>query len=296
MVDIDPTSPESMRRTASGESGLSAIREKPVDNRSTWQQLREYLTTGINEDARYALGPHAAPAVKGISSLAAELTPAADTRDALVESQKTAEAVSEGKALEAGIGGLSTLASLAAMFVPGSLSGAKKVTEEAIRKSVDEPVTTAFTTAKGSTYKVGDGVTQRNKSLHEGHDPKDVGLKDQSKVTVYTDGSEKGSKRASDIASLVASDTPTQLIPVIIEGEIKGIRLVYASDYGPKKAGDMIVEMPVTTKPEVGKNPIEIFNDAGTRLHIGNPIIKVERKKGGSVIERNPYNYEPRAV
>ena len=140
MVDIDPTSPESMRRTASGESGLSAIREKPVDNRSTWQQLREYLTTGINEDARYALGPHAAPAVKGISSLAAELTPAADTRDALVESQKTAEAVSEGKALEAGIGGLSTLASLFAMALPGSLSGAKKIGREVSENIYKTPV------------------------------------------------------------------------------------------------------------------------------------------------------------
>jgi|21_taG_2_1085346.scaffolds.fasta_scaffold17861_2 hypothetical protein len=132
----DPASPEGMLRSYHGEddTGLSAIKEKPVDNRSTWQQLREYLTTGINEDARYALGPHAAPAVKGISSLAAELTPAADTRDALVESQKTAEAVSEGKALEAGIGGLSTLASLAAMFVPGSLSGAKKGTEEVTKQ------------------------------------------------------------------------------------------------------------------------------------------------------------------
>ena len=136
MVDIDPTSPESMRRTASGESGLSAIREKPVDNRSTWQQLREYLTTGIYEDALYALGPHAGRAIGGLGSLGEILGPGADVRDAVTASGETTQAVKEGDILGAGVGGLNTLASIAMMALPGSVGGVKKAS--ALRKIFDK--------------------------------------------------------------------------------------------------------------------------------------------------------------
>ena len=295
----DPASPEGMLLSYHGEddTGLSAIKEKPVDNRSTWQQLREYLTTGINEDARYALGPHAAPAVKGISSLAAELTPAADTRDALVESQKTAEAVSEGKALEAGIGGLSTLASLAAMFVPGSLSGAKKGTEEVtkqVKRYIDEPVDYTFTTGRGSTYEAfPSGRTQRDKA--SGHKDGGVGLQRESEKTIFTDGSKQGRKTASNIVGISKSEFPTQILPILSKNsEVVGIKIVHASDYGPKKAGDTIIQMPVSTKPDVGKQPIEIFS-RGTDVHLGSPITKIE-KGAEEIIPQKIFSKEPDAI
>ena len=58
--------------------------------------------------------------------------------------------------------------------------------------------------------------------------------------------------------------------------------------------------MPVSTKPNVGKQPIEIFN-RGTDVHLGSPITKikkeVDKNQGGSVVERNPYaNYQSKAI
>jgi hypothetical protein len=129
----DPASPEGMLRSYDGENdtGLSAIREKPVDDRSVFQQIRDYLNKGINEDARYVLGPHAAPALTGLGSLLGEiLGPGADVRDAVTASGETTQAVKEGDILGAGVGGLNTLASLAMMALPGSVGGAKKITQE----------------------------------------------------------------------------------------------------------------------------------------------------------------------
>ena len=114
----DPASPEGMLRSYHGEdnTGLSAIREKPVDDRSVFQQTRDYLTKGINEDAGDALGPHAAPALIGLGSLLGEIFgPGADVRDAVTASGETTQAVKEGDILGAGVGGLNTLASVAMM-------------------------------------------------------------------------------------------------------------------------------------------------------------------------------------
>jgi hypothetical protein len=132
---INPASPEGMLRSYYGgdATGLSSIKDKPEDDRNILEQVRNYLTTGINEDVRYALGPHAAPAVTGLGSLLGEiLGPGADVRDAVTASGETTQAVKEGDILGAGVGGLNTLASLAMMVLPGSVGGAKKITEEAV--------------------------------------------------------------------------------------------------------------------------------------------------------------------
>mgnify|MGYP003633368700 CR=1 FL=1 len=272
----DPASPEGMLRSYYGEddTGLSAINEKPVDDRSIYQQVRDYLTSGINEDARYALGPHAAPAVQGIASLAPELTPAADVRDALAESQRTAEAAEEGNVLEAGIGGLSTLASLAAMAIPGS--GAMKKGIKEIKNYVDEPVSYTFTTGRGSTYEAfPSGKTQRDKA--SGHKDGGVGLQRESEKTIFTDGSEQARRTASDIVGISKNDVPTQILPILnSKEEVIGIKLVHRSNLGPKKAGDTILQMPVSTKPNIGKQPIEIFN-RGTDIHLGSSITEVKK-------------------
>ena len=126
---VNPASPEGMLRSYYGgdATGLSSVKDKPEDDRNILEQVRNYLTTGINEDARYALGPNAAPAVTGLGSLLGELVgPGADVRDAVTASGETTQAVKEGDILGAGVGGLNTLASLAMMALPGSLGGAKK--------------------------------------------------------------------------------------------------------------------------------------------------------------------------
>lgn len=138
---VDPASPEGMLRSYHGEdnTGLSSIREKPVNDRSVFQQTRDYLTKGINEDARDALGPHAAPALIGLGSLLSEIFgPGADVIDAVTASGETTQAVKEGDILGAGVGGLNTLASVAMMALPGSLGGAKKIGSELADSRVTE--------------------------------------------------------------------------------------------------------------------------------------------------------------
>jgi len=136
MADVvNPASPEGMLRSYYGgdATGLSSIKDKPEDDRNILEQVRNYLTTGINEDVRYALGPNAAPAVTSLGSLLGEiLGPGADIRDAVTASGETTQAVKEGDILGAGVGGLNTLASLAMMALPGSVGGAKKITEEVV--------------------------------------------------------------------------------------------------------------------------------------------------------------------
>jgi len=144
MADVvNPASPEGMLRSYYGgdATGLSSVKDKPEDDRSILEQVRNYLTTGINEDARYALGPNAAPAVTNLSSLLGELVgPGADVRDAVTASGETTQAVKEGDILGAGVGGLNTLASLAMMALPGSVGGAKKITEEVSENIYKKPV------------------------------------------------------------------------------------------------------------------------------------------------------------
>jgi|DEB0MinimDraft_3_1074331.scaffolds.fasta_scaffold24714_3 hypothetical protein len=306
MADVvNPASPEGMLRSYYGgdATGLSSIKDKPEDDRSILEQVRNYLNKGINEDVRYALGPHAAPAVTSLGSLLGEiLGPGADIRDAVTASGETTQAVKEGDILGAGVGGLNTLASLAMMALPGSLSGAKKGTKEVIKqvkRYIDEPVDYTFTTGRGSTYEAfPSGKTQRNKA--SGHKDGKSGLQPESVKTIFTDGSEQSRKTANDLVGISKSETPTQILPILSkDNEVVGIKIVHASDYGPKKAGDTIIQMPVSTKPDIGKQPIEIFG-RGTDVHLGSPITKVtkivNRYDGGSVVERNPYNYQARAI
>jgi hypothetical protein len=138
---VNPASPEGMLRSYYGgdATGLSSVKDKPEDDRSILERVRNYLTTGINEDARYALGPHAGPAVTGLGSLLGELLgPGADVRDAVTASKETAQAAKEGDILGAGVGGLNTLASIAMMALPGSVGGAKKIGSELADSRVTE--------------------------------------------------------------------------------------------------------------------------------------------------------------
>jgi hypothetical protein len=63
----------------------------------------------------------------------------------------------------------------------------KEATPPAAPAQGEQGPVIGFTTARGSTYTVNGESTQRNKSFHPEHDPRDVGLKPASRRTVYVD-------------------------------------------------------------------------------------------------------------
>lgn len=90
------------------------------------------------------------------------------------------------------------------------------------------------------------------------------------------------------------------------KGRFHGVELVFTEDYGPRKAGEIVMSAPAKLRPEVGLHPVEIYNSQSPLgslgdVHFGSLIDKViditEKKKGGSVVEKNPYNsYKPKAI
>ena len=278
MANVDPLSPEAMLQNFRGEdSGLSAIKEKPVDDRNLLERAQDYIVSGrFDEDARYALGPHLS---KGLSGLAQLFGPGADIKAMVDESKRIVPLLKEGN-IPGAVTSLG-LAAIAPLLIgaPTDVGKLRKGTEEVtkqVKRYIDEPVDYKFTTGRGSTYEAfPSGKTQRDKA--PGHRDGGVGLQIESEKTIFTDGSEQGRRTASDIVGISKSETPTQILPILSESnEVVGIKLVHASDVGPKKVGDTILQMPVSTKPAVGKQPIEIFNK-GTDVHVGSPITKIKK-------------------
>ncbi|WP_052350572.1 LPD38 domain-containing protein [Paenibacillus gorillae] len=137
---------------------------------------------------------------------------------------------------------------------------------------------TGFKTSKGSTYTLGEnGSTQRTKTLHEGHNPNDVGLKTPSQLTVYVD---------KDVAKLIGShgSLNKEADPRVVLGP-DGMYLVSKNSSTGRWGwhGDKI---PYTSEPEVGKSPIEFWNitqDAevgaySKKYHAGNDIVEINGK------------------
>jgi hypothetical protein len=267
--------------------GLSAIGPTPAERRVDEGGPAPDLTRGLSGS---------------LQAIAEILGPQADIAAMVDEAKRAESSFAKGNYMDAaGSMGLAAIAPLM-IATPGSVKSVREGTEEVtkqVKRYIDELVDYTFTTGRGSTYEAfPSGRTQRDKA--SGHKDGGVGLQRESEKTIFTDGSEQGRKTASDIVGISKSETPTQILPILSKSdEVVGIKIVHASDYGPKKAGDTIIQMPVSTKPDVGKQPIEIFS-RGTDVHLGSPITKIEKtikkKKGGSVIERNSYNYPPRSI
>jgi hypothetical protein len=128
----------------------------------------------------------------------------------------------------------------------------------------------SFRTAQGSTYDVHGETTQRTKTLHKGHSPTDVGLKDRSERTVYV--------------------SPEDALKVGMHGSLSGPKTVFlrGDDVIPaawnEAAGKWGVSpsdrgIKFTTTPEVGKAPIEVWGSkpdgSYAKWHAGNPITEV---------------------
>ena len=248
-----------------------------AEDRNLLERVQDYLVSGdFDRDARYVLGPHLS---KGLSGLAQLFGPGADIKAMVDESKRIIPAIKKGDIPGAvAATGLTAVAPLL-MGTPGSVKNVRQVSEEVtkqVERYADEPVSYTFTTGRGSTYEAfPSGRTQRDKA--PGHRDGGVGLQNPSEKTIFTDGSEQGRRTASDIVGISKNENPTQILPIVnAKNEVIGIKLVHASDLGPKKAGDTILQMPVSTKPDVGKQPIEIFKQ-GTDIHVGSPITKIEK-------------------
>lgn len=124
-----------------------------------------------------------------------------------------------------------------------------------------------FKTSMGSQYTLfPDGGTVRVKSLHPGHSPTDVGVKEKSQKTFFI--------RPEDLynlGKLRRDDLPGT--PVVAEREPGVIGVKYID--GPK-ANEFIPDTDVKTfaQPSVGLMPLEVW-DNGRRYHPGNEIVEV---------------------
>ena len=129
MANVDPFSPEAMLQNFRGEdSGLSAIRKKPVDDRNLLERAQDYLVSGdFDRDARYVLGPNLS---KGLLGLAQLIGPGADIKAGIDEAKRIVPSLREGN-----ISGALAATGLAAatplfMVSPGSAKEVRQVSEE----------------------------------------------------------------------------------------------------------------------------------------------------------------------
>ena len=163
-----------------------------------------------------------------------------------------------------------------------------------------------FTTSGGknrpaSTYKhYEDGTTGRHGVSSDSPPGTPARDFDHSNKTVFVSRS-----GVNDVAGLFQNpDMSTKLVPIFENGKAVRMKLVLNSDFGKKKAGEVLADVNVSTRPSVGKYPVEIMQstspigDAGTAVHFGTKITRSKNigKEVGGMVERNPYPYEARAI
>lgn len=131
-----------------------------------------------------------------------------------------------------------------------------------------------FKTAKGSVYSFADGKTKRNKSLHEFHDPKDVGEKPTSGLTVFLSPVD-----ARKIGFWQASNGQAKQV------EIKGNEVVASSLHPLTGARRVDERINIASRtPAINLSPLELWGQssdgAWKRTHPGNPITEITQPKG----------------
>lgn len=145
-----------------------------------------------------------------------------------------------------------------------------------------EDIESVFRTERGSTYAHHrDATTTRNRS-GQGHKDKSTGVQPRSGKTVFVS--------PADVFILGGffqnPDMATKIVPgVDKDGRPTGrAQVVLLEDYGPRRSGSVLAEVPYTTRPQVGLAPVEIYQsesrigDAGRGIHFGNKITEVYPK------------------
>lgn len=145
-----------------------------------------------------------------------------------------------------------------------------------------EDIESVFRTERGSTYAHHkDATTTRNRSGTK-HSDTSTGVQPRSGKTVFMEP-----QVVNQIAGIFQNpDMATRLVPAFDkEGKPTGrVKLELLEDYGPRKAGSVLMEAPYSIKPQVGFNPVEIYRsespigDAGRGIHFGNKITEIYPK------------------
>jgi hypothetical protein len=145
-----------------------------------------------------------------------------------------------------------------------------------------EDIESVFRTERGSTYAHhADATTTRNRS-GEKHKDTRSGIQPRSGKTVFI-----APQDVSIIGGMFQNpDMATKLVPELSkDGKPTGkVQLVLLEDYGPRKAGAVLAQVPYTTKPQVGMSPVEVYRsespigDTGRGVHFGNKITEVHPK------------------
>lgn len=144
----------------------------------------------------------------------------------------------------------------------GSDTIAPSAPAEAVWTVPEPQPVTSFETAQGSTYTVDGETTTRTKSLHKGHDPKDVGLKEPSQKTVYVDP-----KFATEVGMWNTSSGKQKLI-ILKDGKVM---LISRADQGASHGRDPLInDSSFSTTPAVGLSPLELTNMNGVGAYAGN--------------------------
>lgn len=167
----------------------------------------------------------------------------------------------------------------------GPLTSSEKAALDSV--GVEHAKIVGFTTSKGSTYTLKGNTTQRTKTLHEGHDPKDVGLKTPSQHTVYVDPA-----FATEVGMWQSSNWKDKQVGLTPDGKV--ILTSVNPETGVRDRDSVIGNNAFSLTPEVGKSPLELwkFNQEGRfeGNHPGNPI--VELKQIAEQIERAQVQHE----
>jgi hypothetical protein len=141
-----------------------------------------------------------------------------------------------------------------------------------------EDIESVFKTGRGSTYAHhADTTTTRNRSGAQ-HRDTSTGIQQRSGKTVYMPPD-----AVNSIAGIYQNtEMATKLVPLMKDGKPTGqVTLQLIEDYGPKKAGTVLVTAPYSTKPAVGLNPVEVYGSespmgsSGRNIHFGNAITEV---------------------
>lgn len=143
-----------------------------------------------------------------------------------------------------------------------------------------ESVEMTFITAGGSSYVFSDGKTVRTKALHKYHDQSDVGVKEQSELTVFVDPS-----AAREIGMFGACSFRKKRVGLHL-GHV-GL-LFYNEKSGSYNLNKIHADSKFVEYPEVGLSPLELWkldnNDYSWRqaemriysdFHPGSAIVQI---------------------
>jgi hypothetical protein len=150
-----------------------------------------------------------------------------------------------------------------------------------------------FETQRGSRYKHYDDATTVRYRSGKDHPDKSTGRQPRSGKTIFMN--KKDVHKTS--GWFQNKDVDVSFVPI---GKNKA-QVILNKPYGPKKEGSIVETISFSTSPRMKNHPVEIYSsrsplgDSGKGIHFGSEIIKISKKGGGS-IERNPHDYQPRAI